>query len=92
MKKYKNEVRNVGCKWIFKGIFSKSGEENVAPASKNLEFIKQCEAQLPKGKKFSRLRAEGASYQAEIFNTITKKTSYNFHTFITFTTFTKTYK
>ena len=67
-------------------------EGNVAPVSKNLEFIKQCEAQLPKGKKFSRLRAEGASYQAEIFNTITKKTSYNFHTFITFTTFTKTYK
>ncbi|MEO1958403.1 MAG: IS1380 family transposase, partial [Nautiliaceae bacterium] len=37
-------------------------------ASKNLEFIKQCEAQLPKGKKFSRFRADSASYQAEIFN------------------------
>ena len=43
-------------------------EGNEAPASKNLEFIKQCELQLPKGKKFDRFRADSASYQADIFN------------------------
>ena len=41
---------------------------NVAPASKNLEFIKQCQAQLPVGVKFDRFRADSASYQADIFN------------------------
>ena len=43
-------------------------EGNEAPASKNLEFIKQCEVQLPLGKKFDRFRADSASYQANIFN------------------------
>ncbi len=43
-------------------------EGNEAPASRNLEFIKQCELQLPKGKKFDRFRADSASYQADIFN------------------------
>ena len=39
-------------------------EGNEAPASKNLEFIKQCELQLPLGVKFDRFRADSASYQA----------------------------
>ena len=43
-------------------------EGNVAPASKNLEFIKSCIAQLPIGTTFDRFRADSASYQAEIFN------------------------
>jgi len=43
-------------------------EGNEAPASKNLEFIKQCELQLPLGKKFDRFRADSASYQTDIFN------------------------
>ena len=43
-------------------------EGNEAPASKNLEFIKQCQSQLPLGVKFGRFRADSASYQAEIFN------------------------
>jgi len=43
-------------------------EGNEAPASKNLEFIKQCVLQLPLGKKFDRFRADSASYQADIFN------------------------
>jgi len=43
-------------------------EGNEAPASKNLEFIKQCVLQLPFGKKFDRFRADSASYQADIFN------------------------
>ena len=43
-------------------------EGNEAPASKNLEFIKQCQSQLPLEVKFDRFRAESASYQAAIFN------------------------
>jgi hypothetical protein len=43
-------------------------EGNEAPASKNLEFIKNCAAQLPIGTTFDRFRADSASYQAEIFN------------------------
>jgi len=43
-------------------------EGNVAPADKNLEFIKQCVTQLPAGKTFDRFRADSASYQAAIFN------------------------
>ncbi len=41
---------------------------NEAPAARNLEFIKYCERQLPKGKKIEGLRADSASYQAEIIN------------------------
>ncbi len=41
---------------------------NEAPASRNLEFIKYCRKQLPKGKTITALRADSASYQAEIFN------------------------
>ncbi len=41
---------------------------NVAPADKNLEFIKQCVLQLPVGKKFDRVRIDSAGYQAKIFN------------------------
>ena len=48
-------------------------EGNEAPASKNLEFIKQCELQLPLGIKFDRFRADSASYQADIFNYCEKK-------------------
>ena len=48
-------------------------EGNEAPASRNLEFIKQCELQLPIGKKFNRFRADSASYQADIFNYCEKK-------------------
>jgi len=43
-------------------------EGNIAPADKNLEFIKQCAEQLPVGKTFDRFRADSASYQASIFN------------------------
>ncbi len=43
-------------------------EGNIAPADKNLEFIKQCAAQLPIAKKFDRFRADSASYQSAIFN------------------------
>lgn len=43
-------------------------EGNEAPASKNLEFIKQCQAQLPLETKLDRFRADSASYQVAIFN------------------------
>ena len=43
-------------------------EGNVAPAARNLEFLKYCVRQMPKGKKIKALRADGASYQADIVN------------------------
>lgn len=41
---------------------------NVAPATRNLEFIKYCFEQMPRGKKITALRADSATYQAEVFN------------------------
>jgi hypothetical protein len=41
---------------------------NEAPAARNLEFIKYCEKQLPKGKQIKAFRADSAAYQAEIIN------------------------
>jgi len=41
---------------------------NEAPAARNLEFIKYCARQLPKGKRIKALRADSASYQASIIN------------------------
>ena len=43
-------------------------EGNVAPAARNLQFIKHCIRQLPKGKSITALRSDSAAYQAEIFN------------------------
>jgi len=43
-------------------------EGNEAPAKENLEFIKQCQTQLPIGVKFDRVRIDSAGYQASIFN------------------------
>jgi len=43
-------------------------EGNEAPASRNLEFIKYCEKQLPKGKHIKAFRADSAAYQADIIN------------------------
>ena len=43
-------------------------EGNIAPADENLEFLKQCVAQLPIGRQLDRFRADSASYQAAIFN------------------------
>jgi len=43
-------------------------EGNESPASRNLEFLKYCEKQLPKGKKIKAFRADSASYQAKIIN------------------------
>jgi hypothetical protein len=43
-------------------------EGNAAPASGNLEFIRFCEGQMPKGKRIVAVRADSAAYQAAIFN------------------------
>ncbi|WP_414041942.1 IS1380 family transposase [Acidithiobacillus sp. M4-SHS-6] len=41
---------------------------NVAPATENLDFVKACETRLPQGHHITALRADSASYQAELFN------------------------
>jgi len=41
---------------------------NNAPAARNLEFIKYCEQQLPRNKHVKAVRADSASYQADILN------------------------
>lgn len=41
---------------------------NAAPASGNLPFIKACQEALPRGHQIKRLRADSATYQAEVFN------------------------
>ena len=43
-------------------------EGNVAPATRNFEFIKHCCFQMPKHKRISALRADSATYQADVFN------------------------
>jgi len=43
-------------------------EGNQSPGSRNLEFIKYCIQQMPKGKQIKALRADAASYQADIIN------------------------
>lgn len=43
-------------------------EGNASPASRNREFIQACKANMPKGKRIARLRADSATYQAGIIN------------------------
>ena len=43
-------------------------EGNVAPAARNLAFIKHCIRQMPKGKRIKFLRSDSAAYQADIIN------------------------
>jgi len=43
-------------------------EGNIAPATQNFEFIKACEACLPKGHVVAHVRLDSAGYQSEIFN------------------------
>jgi hypothetical protein len=43
-------------------------EGNVSPGTRNLEFIKRCEAQLPKGKRIEYLRSDSAAYQGLIID------------------------
>ena len=41
---------------------------NDSPGARNLEFIQQCEAEMPKGTRIAHLRSDSAAYQAAIFN------------------------
>lgn len=41
---------------------------NESPGSKNLEFIKYCEQQLPDGKRITAFRSDSAAYQAGVIN------------------------
>ena len=43
-------------------------EGNDSPGARNLEFIKHCEAQLPKGKRVKYFRADSAAYQGKIID------------------------
>lgn len=43
-------------------------EGNIAPATDNLEFVKACEARMPKGHRIAQVRLDSAGYQAGIFN------------------------
>jgi hypothetical protein len=62
---YMPMVGHINNGWVIDADFR---DGNIAPADKNLEFIKQCQKQLPLGIKFDRFRADSASYQADIFN------------------------
>jgi hypothetical protein len=43
-------------------------EGNDSPGARNLEFVKYCERQMPKGKKIKAFRADSAAYQANVIN------------------------
>jgi hypothetical protein len=43
-------------------------EGNASPGARNLEFLKYCERQMPKGKKIKAFRADSAAYQAKVIN------------------------
>ena len=47
-------------------IYDEFREGNIPPAADNYQFIIKCISQLPKDKKIGHLRADAASYQAEI--------------------------
>jgi len=49
-------------------IHSEFRSGNIAPADHNLEFVKRCIAQLPKGQSLRYLRADSASYQHALFD------------------------
>lgn len=43
-------------------------EGNESPGARNLEFLKYCVRQMPKGKRIRAIRADSAAYQAEVIN------------------------
>jgi hypothetical protein len=43
-------------------------EGNESPGSRNLDFLKYCESQMPEGKKIKAFRADSAAYQAGVIN------------------------
>ena len=49
-------------------IHSELRSGNIPPADHNLDFLKRCIAQLPKGRSLAYLRADSASYQHALFD------------------------
>lgn len=43
-------------------------EGNDSPGARNLEFLKYCERQMPKGKRIKFFRSDSAGYQSEVLN------------------------
>jgi hypothetical protein len=43
-------------------------EGNESPGGRNLEFVKHCEGQLPKGKRIKALRSDSAAYQGKVMD------------------------
>lgn len=43
-------------------------EGNASPGAGNLEFLKHCERQMPKGKRIKRFRSDSAAYQSQVIN------------------------
>jgi hypothetical protein len=62
---YMPMIGHINGGWVIDVDFR---DGNEAPANENLEFIKQCQAQLPLGVNFHRVRIDSAGYQAAIFN------------------------
>ena len=62
---YMPMIGHINGGWVIDADFR---DGNEAPADKNLEFIKQCQSQLPLGTKFDRVRIDSAGYQAAVFN------------------------
>ena len=48
-------------------------EGNVSPGAGHVPFLKDCLRRLPRGIRVARLRADSASYQAEVFNLCSEK-------------------
>ena len=62
---YMPMIGHINNGWVIDADFR---DGNEAPANENLEFIKQCQLQLPIGTKFDRVRIDSSGYQAAIFN------------------------
>ena len=43
-------------------------EGNDSPGARNLDFIKYCQRQMPKGKRIKYFRSDSAAYQSAVFN------------------------
>jgi hypothetical protein len=49
-------------------LCSEFRDGNISPADTNLEFIKKCSNKLPNNKQMDIVRADSATYQADVFN------------------------